>query len=162
MVIRSLEDAAITALTQLEAPFLHNDRTGTLTVPMQLDSRGITLVGIHCYEAECEVWLEATIFTPPVERQAIVSLGLLELNAELKWAHYGMIDGKVFIESYLDLTLVSDHSACLLQHFLRLVASIDDTYGNLITWARSPQRPRTRVEREIEALLVEDDGRMDA
>lgn len=152
----SVEAAAISALKDLEVPFLHHDRTGLLTVPVELDSRGMTLIGVHCFEAELEVWLEATIFTPPIEHQAVVSQRLLELNAELRWAHYGIVDGRIFIETYLDLSFVSDHAACILQHFLRLVASIDDTYGDLLTCAR------TRVEREIAALLNGHDGRIDA
>jgi len=149
---RSLDTLVREALGRLRLPYLYNDRTDTFTVSVPIEGRGMTLIGVHCHEAERYIWVESTIFLVPDGQEVRCRARLLETS--IKFVHLSLIDRIVHVEMDLDLTDVVDPVRVFTRNFARFTTAIELLYPQLLTSRRpTARRSKSWVVNEIRTLL---------
>ena len=130
----------------------------TLTVPIPRGDSGYFLINIHVDEEAGDAVLETGIYRAPKGRRESVAIRLAELNAKWKHVVWSLREDVVVADVCVDLDMVRDPEHAFILAFLRLsTAIVEDHDRVLVAGRRSRSRRRSRVERELEAILRQSD-----
>jgi len=153
---RRLDAVVRTTLGRLHIPFEYHARTNTYIVGIPLDSRGMTLLGLHCHEAGQYIQIESTIFTVPIEHAGVLRIWVLQ--TPLTFLRFRMTDRHVHLELDLSFNRIDDPVAHLTENITFFAEAIDELYPKLLTDTRPSSLPQSWAVREIRNLLDQIDN----